>query len=108
MVDNLVVFIPFGLLLGVVFKQTSFLRKLAYIFIFSLATEILQFVFAIGRTDITDVIANTFGGLAGLALYCLGKRYVNNRILDGFIVAVGAILLVTLLLLRVFMLKVQY
>jgi glycopeptide antibiotics resistance protein len=108
MVDNLVVFIPFGLLLGVVFKQTSFLRKLASIFIFSVAAEILQYIFAIGNTDTTDIIANTLGGLIGLALYSLGNKYIDAKKLDGFIVVAGAILLTTLILLRVFALKVRY
>jgi len=108
MIDNFVVFIPFGLLLGVVLKQTDMWRKLAGIFAFSFAAEVIQFVFAIGRTDITDVIMNTFGGLAGLALYKLGGRYIDSKKLDWFIVTAGGFLLVLLILLRVFVLRVRY
>ena len=108
MIDNLAVFIPFGLLLGVVFKQTSLLRKLTFIFIFSFAVEIIQFVLAIGRTDITDIITNTLGGLIGLALYRLGNKYIDDRKLDWFIVVAGGILLIALILVRVLFLRVRY
>ena len=108
MIDNLVVFIPFGLLLGVVFKQTGFWQKLAFIFTFSIGVEIIQFVLAIGRTDITDVITNTLGGLVGLSLYRLGSKYIDPKKLDWFIVVAGAILLIALILLRVLVLRVRY
>lgn len=108
MIDNFVVFIPFGLLLGVNFKRISFWRKLAFVFIFSLAAEVIQFVLAIGTTDITDVITNTFGGLLGLMLYDVGKRYVDNAKLDRFVTVVGMVLLVALILLRVLVFRVRY
>lgn len=108
MVNNFLVFIPFGLLLGVVLKQFSLWRKLAFIFIFSFSAEILQFVFAIGRTDITDVIANAFGGFVGLMLYSLGNKYIDSKKLDWFIVVTSAIFLVVFILLRFFVLRVRY
>lgn len=89
---NSVVFIPFGVLLSVNLKRASFWRRLALIFIFSLAVEVIQFVFAIGVTDITDVITNTSGGLVGLILYAVVNRYVDTEKLDRFIVVTGTIL----------------
>lgn len=108
MIDNFAVFIPFGLLLGVIFKQISTWRKLAFIFAFSLTAEIMQFALAIGRTDITDLITNTLGGLVGLGLYNLGSKYIDAKKLDLFIVAVGTILLIVLILLRVFVFRVRH
>lgn len=108
MIDNFVVFIPFGLLLGVNLKQTGFWRKLAFIFSFSIAVEMLQFVLAIGTTDITDVITNTLGGLLGLILYDFSKKYVDNEKLDRFIVVTGMILLILLILFRVLVIRVRY
>jgi glycopeptide antibiotics resistance protein len=108
MIDNFVVFIPFGLLLGINLKKVTFWRKLALISIFSLAVEVLQFIFAIGITDITDVITNTFGGLVGLLVYDLGKKYVDNKKLDQFITVLGAVLIALLLLLRLFVFRVKY
>jgi len=108
MITNLIVFIPLGLLLSVNFKRTNFWRKLAYIFFFSLAAEVIQFVLAIGITDITDVIMNTFGGFLGLMLYSLSNMYADEEKLDRFIVVVGTVLFVFLLLLRFFVFKVRY
>ena len=98
-VYNFVVFIPFGLLLRVNLKRATFWRRLAVIFLFSLAVETIQFVFAIGVTDITDVITNTFGGLLGLMLYEISNRYVDTEKLDRFIVVASTILLIVFIVL---------
>jgi glycopeptide antibiotics resistance protein len=105
---NFVVFVPFGLLLCVNFKRTSFWQKLAVIFISSLAAEVIQFIFAIGRADITDVITNTLGGLVGLALYSFGKKYIHSEKLDRTIVICSVTLLILFILLRVLFFKVSY
>lgn len=105
---NIVVFIPFGLLLSVNLKGITAWRKLAFVFVFSVAAEIIQFVLAIGRADITDVIMNTLGGFIGLALYGLGKKYVDSKKLDWFIVMTSAALLMLFILLRLFVFKVSY
>lgn len=94
MVLNLLFFVPFGLLLSVIMKQAGFWRKLLYIFLFSVAVELVQYIFAIGITDITDVIMNTGGGLLGLAIYSLGQSYSDSKKLDRWTVAaVGAVLI---------------
>lgn len=107
-VSNIIVFIPFGLLLDINLKSIMVWRKLTYIFIFSIAVEAIQFVLAIGVTDITDVIMNTLGGLVGLGLYRLFNRYVDTVKLDRFIVLASTILLIGLLFLRFFVFKVRY
>jgi glycopeptide antibiotics resistance protein len=99
--DNIIIFIPFGLLLNVNFKKAGFLPKLAFVLICSLTFELIQFVFAIGATDITDVITNTVGGFLGLKLYDLSNKYVNNGKLDRAIISVGTLLLVLLLYFRI-------
>jgi glycopeptide antibiotics resistance protein len=97
--DNVLVFIPFGLLLGVNCKRLELWRKLVIVFVFSLTAEVLQYIFAIGASDITDVITNTFGGLVGLAAYELGSRRIREESLDRFIVLAGTALLAVFLLL---------
>ncbi len=91
---NCLFFIPFGLLLNVNFKKIGFLPKIVFIMVFSVTIEIIQFIFAIGATDITDVITNTLGGFIGLKLYELCNKYINKERLDRVIISVGAILLV--------------
>jgi D-alanyl-D-alanine carboxypeptidase (penicillin-binding protein 5/6) len=93
MVYNVLFFVPFGLLLGVNLKRATFWRKLGYVFFFSLIAEVIQYVFAIGISDITDVITNTAGGLLGLALYDLTSKHVYSKRLDRWSTAVVGILL---------------
>ncbi len=107
-VSNFVTFIPFGLLLSVNFKKTARWRLLTVASVFSVAVESLQFVLAIGTTDATDVVTNSLGALTGLLLYRLGNKAIRARILDWVITAIGAVLFVTLVLLRVLVLKVRY
>ena len=108
MIDNLIIFIPFGMLLNVNFKKVGFLPKFALVLVFSLTCELIQFIFAIGATDITDVITNTVGGFLGLELYSLSNKYINNRKLDRVIISVGTLLLVLLLYYRIHILRLIY
>lgn len=108
MIANFIVFIPFGLLLSSNFKKVTFWQKIFTIFIFSLAIETIQYLLAIGVSDITDVIMNTLGGLSGVMVYSISKRYVDSRKMDRISAAVIAILLVFLLFLRFFVFKVKY
>lgn len=60
-------------------KKAGFLPKFAFILVFSLTAEFIQFIFAIGATDITDLITNTAGGFLGLKLYGLTiSRIMKN------------------------------
>lgn len=100
MVYNCIFFIPFGLLLNVNFKKTGFLSKLIFMLAFSLVIELIQYVFAIGASDITDVITNTAGGLLGLILYNLSSRYIKSERLDSIIIGVGIVLLFVFIVFR--------
>ena len=46
----------------------------------SFLLETTQYVLAIGRSDITDVLTNTAGGLLGLIAYLMVARLIGNRI----------------------------
>jgi hypothetical protein len=51
---------------------------------------------------------NTSGGLLGLMLYEFAQKHIDSKKLDLFIAVVGAILLISLVLLRVLFLRVKY
>ena len=78
--ENALVFIPAG------FYFTEFLNKKPWPGILacaalSLCFETLQYVFAIGSSDITDVITNTIGGVLGTGLYLvLGKLFKGRQV----------------------------
>jgi len=92
MILNCIFFIPFGMLLNVNFKKAGFLPKLVFVLVFSVTAECIQYIFAIGAADITDVITNTAGGFLGLKLYNLCNQYMNAEKLDRVIVYVGSFL----------------
>jgi glycopeptide antibiotics resistance protein len=108
LIDNVIIFIPFGVLLNVNFKKVRFLPKFALILVFSITCELIQFIFAIGATDITDVITNTVGGFIGLELYSLINKYINNKKLDRVIIFVGTLLLILLIYYRIHILRIRY
>ena len=100
MVDNIAIFIPLGLLLNVNFKAVRFLPKSSFIIGLSLTFEFSQFIFAIGATDITDLITNTFGGFLGLKLYDVSNKYMSIKKLDSIIIFAGILLLAILIYFR--------
>jgi len=78
-------------------KQLTFKRKLLFILLFSLADETLQYVLAIGISDITDLITNTAGGFVGLAVYEFAKKFIASKKLDRILVVGITVLLLVFL-----------
>lgn len=76
---NVVVFMPFGVCLGLLAPRWRWWRIAAITAATSLAFEALQFVLAVGSTDSTDVITNAAGGVAGFALLALARRPRRRR-----------------------------
>lgn len=84
--NNLYIFIPFGLYLSMLMGNGAFLRKTLTIAIVSAAFECVQYLLAIGASDITDIIANTLGGITGIVIYAVLSsvfKTKTNRILNG-------------------------
>jgi glycopeptide antibiotics resistance protein len=46
-------------------------QKSVITFAISLSLEIAQYAMAVGKSDITDLLTNTLGGIAGIAAHCL-------------------------------------
>lgn len=73
LIGNLILFIPFGFLLPVLFKRCSFFKVLFSSFIFSFLIEIIQLFLPRG-TDVDDVWLNCLGGIIGWFLF----QYTNK------------------------------
>jgi glycopeptide antibiotics resistance protein len=108
MVENVLIFIPFGFLLSIVFKKATFWTKLGFISLFSLAIETIQYLLAIGVSDITDIITNTFGGLLGLAAYKIGIGRTDSKRRELVALLIVAALIAICLYLRFLVFKVKY
>ena len=75
--DNVIIFIPFGLYLktlNINSERTVFLG-----FLLSLSLELSQYIFCMGASDITDLITNTTGALIGVSLYYLLKKIFKEK-----------------------------
>lgn len=100
---NVLIFIPLGVCIGVYKSDWSFGKKILPGFSVSLLFEVLQFVFALGACDITDLITNTTGGITGILLCCLlqkifPKKYITVICVTGFLVEIMAVLFLAILL----------
>lgn len=75
MLENVALFVPFGLALPFVRKRADFLKTLLAGFLSALALELAQ-IFTGRGGDIDDLICNTLGAVIGYLLYLLiGKLF---------------------------------
>lgn len=93
--ENVLIFMPFGIYLCLLLPKSRFGVKLLLISVVSLLLEICQYVLAIGRSDITDLITNICGGLFGIILYKAAIRlFRNKKRVDQVIIISAAIVTV--------------
>ncbi len=78
-IPNILIFVPFGIYLSMLKNQWPFWKKILTMASLSLAFEGIQFIFAIGRSDITDLINNTLGGLIGIGAYALLSKIFKHK-----------------------------
>lgn len=72
---NIIVFIPLGVYIQIfkeIWKKTT---KCLVTFGCGFLFEVVQFIFAIGASDITDLMMNTFGGIIGI-IFCIIMRKI--------------------------------
>lgn len=78
-VVNGVLFVPFGLYLGLLAPSWPWWKAAGTIAGASLALEVTQYVLALGSSDVTDLVVNTAGGLVGIGLLVLVRRGLRAR-----------------------------
>lgn len=99
---NVLVFIPMGIYINIFKSKWSFIQKILPCLGVSLLFEVIQYTFAIGASDITDIIGNTFGGIIGIGMYGLIKRIFKDRA----IIVVNVMALISSVLVMVIMILV--
>lgn len=94
-INNTMAFIPFGVLINVLRENKSFIKKVFPIVMTSLLFEVIQFIFGIGASDITDIIANSLGGIIGILIAIVISKifYSNWRKVINIISLIGGIIL---------------
>ncbi|MBW9146780.1 VanZ family protein [Clostridium sp. CM027] len=92
---NIIIFIPLGYLLPLILKKAKSILPVACMsFVFSLVLESLQYVLAIGSSDIDDIILNTLGGVIGYLCY----KVVTKILVTNKKICIGTITLTVLFL----------
>lgn len=96
---NIVAFIPFGVYLSMLNVKWNFLKKAIPIFCVSLMYEIIQYIFAIGGSDITDLIGNTLGGIIGIGLFFLLQHLLGKKTIKilNILATIGTVVVVLFL-----------
>ena len=100
---HVLVFVPIGVYVNIFKNDWSFAKKILPALCLSLVFELVQFIFAIGASDITDVIGNTLGGIAGLICYIIFKKIFESKTItvinvSGLVIDVIAITMLAVLL----------
>ncbi|MGN1181623.1 MAG: VanZ family protein [Faecalibacillus sp.] len=101
---NILAFVPLGVYLKIFFKKWPIWKIVVTGLIVSLSFETIQYLFAIGCSDITDLITNTTGTLIGIDVYSLFDRYLQEKTVTvinmiGLMIEILALILATLLFL---------
>lgn len=76
---NVLAFIPYGLFIHILMDEKSILKKLLIIFATSFIFELIQYIFAIGASDITDIISNTSGGIIGVVVSMFMEKLLREN-----------------------------
>ena len=103
LVQNILFFVPLGVYLSMVVGRWSFWRRALLVLGVSVSFEVIQYAFDIGHADITDVIANTLGGVIGVGLYAALARALKHR--TNGVINVAALILTVLALAFLFFLR---
>jgi glycopeptide antibiotics resistance protein len=78
-INNILLFMPLGVYVCLLKSEWPFAKKALSIFGLTLAFEVTQFIFALGRTDITDLLDNTLGGMIGIGIYAFLRKIWGGR-----------------------------
>lgn len=98
-IRNVMAFIPFGVFIHALWEDKPLPGKILPIISTSLLLELIQYVLAAGASDITDVISNSAGGIAGIGIaVVISKISKNNwKKIINVVSIVCAVLLVLLI-----------
>jgi glycopeptide antibiotics resistance protein len=78
LLGNIILFMPLGFLLPLVYRPVSWKGVLGISVAFSLCIEILQLVLRAGASDVDDIILNALGGVLGYVAFMLFATWMRS------------------------------
>ena len=97
---NMIIFIPFGILVAHCFKTKKILKTLLVSFIFILLIEVFQLYSIIGAFMLNDLLINILGSLIGCFIYILvikNEKYKVYNVLLLIFISICVVALIYLL-----------
>ncbi|GIP34217.1 VanZ family protein [Paenibacillus sp. J2TS4] len=85
---NIAVFVPLGIFVSYTGKKKSLGHQTLILFLTTLLLEIVQYILALGSSDVDDILLNVLGGLIGIAI-CRGMKrifHAQDRLLIALVV----------------------
>ena len=83
-IENIIMFIPFGILMSMVFKRMQKMRYCVLAgFLFSCIIEISQLITQRGFCQLDDVVTNTVGAFVGRIIWSCGNYFIESRSEDS-------------------------
>jgi glycopeptide antibiotics resistance protein len=98
---NVIVFIPFGILIAHLFKTKRILKSLIITFIFVFIVEIFQLYTIIGAFMLNDILINLLGGLIGCIIYILVIKKEKYKVYNVLLLIFISLCMVALIYLLV-------
>ena len=77
--QNLAAFVPFGVLIHALWDRKPLVGQILPILLSSLLFETVQYLLAIGASDMTDLLMNTLGGILGIGIAALMAKLFPDR-----------------------------
>lgn len=96
---NIALFVPVGFYFTV-FKKGKIVSGILLSALLSLLFEIVQWIFSLGSSDITDLITNTMGGIIGTLMFIILNKLSKGREVK-IVNIIGAVLEVCLIVLLI-------
>lgn len=83
---NVLMFIPFGLLIGCAYRGVSWKKLIIVALCFSISIEVLQYIFKRGLAELDDVMNNTMGTIFGFGIYTIIRIVYEKRAKSNVVV----------------------
>ncbi len=95
LIDNVIMMIPFGLLIPWINKRFHLLHTVALAFVLTLFIECTQYLTRLGYFDVDDIWNNLWGTIIGYGFFCcleeLTEAVRNRRRVKGWLLLRGVL-----------------